>query len=80
MIRTRHILFDSEISVPSVLSHIIPSNPNQICGITPSDIDKYSRVLFPVSFVCFNMLYWIIYLHISNISYPDLVMLDPKVE
>ena len=39
---------------------------NRMFGISPSDIDKYSRVVFPVCFVCFNLMYWIIYLHISH--------------
>jgi len=38
----------------------------RICGLTPSSIDKYSRVVFPVCFVCFNLMYWIIYGHISQ--------------
>lgn len=36
-----------------------------IFGVRPSDIDKYSRVVFPVCFVCFQLMYWIVYLHIS---------------
>lgn len=35
------------------------SNPNKICGLSPSDIDKYSRVIFPVCFICFNLMYWV---------------------
>jgi len=62
------------------IRQLIPINPNQICGITPSDIDKYSRVVFPVCFVCFNLLYWIIYLHISNVNPNDLVLLSTKEE
>ena len=38
----------------------------RICGLTPSSIDKHSRVVFPVCFVCFNLMYWIIYGHISQ--------------
>nr|UOV21276.1 GABA-gated chloride channel, Rdl-like, isoform X3 [Ixodes ricinus] len=45
-------------------------NPNKLFGVGPSDIDKYSRVVFPVCFVCFNLMYWIIYLHISDVL-PD---------
>lgn len=40
---------------------------NALFGVSPSDIDKYSRVVFPVCFICFNMMYWVIYLHISKI-------------
>lgn len=48
-------------------------NPNKLFGVSPSDIDKYSRVVFPVCFVCFNLMYWIIYLHISDVLPQDLV-------
>lgn len=50
-------------------------NPNKLLGVSPSDIDKYSRVIFPVCFICFNLMYWIIYLHISNEPNPDLIVL-----
>lgn len=39
-------------------------NLNKMLGVSSSDIDKYSRVVFPVCFVCFNLMYWIIYMHI----------------
>jgi len=48
---------------------------NKIFGINSSDIDKYSRIMFPVCFVCFNLMYWIIYLHISDVVADDLVLL-----
>jgi len=51
-------------------------NLQKMLGISPSDIDKYSRIFFPVSFICFNLMYWIIYLHVSDEVAPDLVMLD----
>ena len=47
-------------------------NPNKLFGVSPSDIDKYSRVVFPVCFVCFNLMYWVIYIHISAIKTQDL--------
>ena len=51
-------------------------NLNRMCGISSSDIDKYSRVIFPVCFICFNLMYWIIYIKISDQIADDLVLLN----
>jgi glycine receptor alpha-3 len=50
---------------------------NRMFGMTASDIDKYSRVIFPVTFTCFQMMYWIIYRHLSDDVVDDLVYLNP---
>nr|SVE75871.1 EOG090X09BQ [Daphnia hispanica] len=33
-------------------------NLNVMYGASPSTIDKYSRVIFPVCFTCFHLMYW----------------------
>ena len=50
---------------------------NKLFGMTASDIDKYSRIFFPVTFTCFQLMYWIIYSHLSDNVVPDLVFLNP---
>ncbi|XP_022665354.1 gamma-aminobutyric acid receptor subunit beta-like isoform X3 [Varroa destructor] len=50
---------------------VLLQNPNKLCGVNPSDIDKYSRVVFPVCFVCFNLMYWVIYMRISDVKYAE---------
>ena len=47
-----------------------------IYGMRGSDIDKYSRVIFPVTFFCFQLTYWIIYLHMSRDTLDELVYLQ----
>ena len=49
-------------------------NLNQLYGASPSDIDKYSRVIFPVCFACFHLMYWVIYLHISDVVAENLTL------
>ena len=62
-----------------------PPNPdcemkelNKMFGMTASDIDKYSRIFFPVTFTCFQLMYWIIYQHLSDEEIDDLVYLEKE--
>uniref|UniRef100_A0A914UW18 Gamma-aminobutyric acid receptor subunit beta n=1 Tax=Plectus sambesii TaxID=2011161 RepID=A0A914UW18_9BILA len=36
------------------------------CKLSPSSIDKYSRIIFPLTFIAFNGVYWVIYMHVSK--------------
>jgi len=57
-------------------SIVTPKDINKMFGITASDIDKYSRVIFPITFTCFQLMYWIIYQHLSDTLVEDLVFLQ----
>lgn len=50
--------------------------PTRVLGMRASDIDKYSRVIFPIMFLTFHLMYWMIYLSISGDLPNDLVYLD----
>lgn len=50
-------------------------NLNKIYGMTASDIDKYSRIIFPVTFTCFHLMYWILIQHLTDDIVDDLVYL-----
>ncbi|TRY73051.1 hypothetical protein TCAL_11047, partial [Tigriopus californicus] len=67
---------------PPPVPPLVPPNPdcdmkelNKMFGMTASDIDKYSRIMFPVTFTCFQLMYWIIYQHLSDNVVEDLVYL-----
>jgi glycine receptor alpha-3 len=62
--------------VPMIPSVVTPKDINRMFGITASDIDKYSRIIFPVTFICFQLMYWIIYQHLSDTVVDDLVFLQ----
>ena len=48
---------------------------NKMFGMTVSGIDKCSRIFFPVTITCFQLMYWIIYQHLSDEVIDDLVYL-----
>ena len=54
----------------------IPKDPgDKIFGLKSSDIDKYSRIIFPIFFASFHLMYWSIFLTISDVVVDDLVYL-----
>jgi hypothetical protein len=49
---------------------------NKMYGMRPADLDKSSRIIFPISFVIFQFLYWIIFGILSVEETEDLIPLD----
>ena len=64
-------------AVPLVVPPPLPpaQAPNRVLGMRASDIDKYSRVIFPIMFLSFHLMYWMIYLSISGDIPENLVYL-----
>ncbi|CAL1278779.1 unnamed protein product [Larinioides sclopetarius] len=60
------------------LDAIFGKKADSLIGVSLSDIDKYSRVVFPVFFVCFNLMFWIIYLHISDTINEEFISLGSR--
>ncbi|XP_076993247.1 gamma-aminobutyric acid receptor subunit alpha-4 [Tamandua tetradactyla] len=50
------------IGTSGKLSTTTPPSAPQPSGSGTSKIDKYARILFPVTFGAFNMVYWVVYL------------------
>ena len=65
-----------QIQLPPPLPPAQP--PNRVLGMRASDIDKYSRVIFPIMFLTFHLMYWMIYLSISGEVPEDLVYLEKE--
>lgn len=46
----------TDLIKPSPFQSVVtPKDINKMFGITASDIDKYSRVIFPITFICFQV-------------------------
>ncbi|KAM8968398.1 gamma-aminobutyric acid receptor subunit alpha-4 isoform 2-T2 [Sarcophilus harrisii] len=58
-VQTKVNTFGSSAKPPAAVS---PSPAPPPSGSGTSKIDKYARILFPVTFGAFNMVYWVVYL------------------
>ena len=68
---TRAPLLPTQIKTPS----LPPSPPTRLFGMRASDIDKYSRVIFPIMFISFHLMYWMIFLSLAGDVPEDMVYL-----
>jgi len=73
---------DNARQIPEMLPAQLPpapipkAPPERLFGMKASDIDKYSRIVFPITFLSFHLMYWMIFLTISNEVVEDLVYLQ----
>ncbi|TKR76907.1 hypothetical protein L596_017977 [Steinernema carpocapsae] len=51
--------------IPPQLRRILPRPVERKWAFRPSNIDKYSRVVFPLIFIMFNFAYWVYFYNIS---------------
>ena len=52
--------------------------PATLFGCRASDIERYARIVFPLFFFTFHMVYWTILVHISENTVEDLIPLKIK--
>ncbi|KAI4904904.1 hypothetical protein NFI96_033150, partial [Prochilodus magdalenae] len=57
-----HLLGPKLENIQKMDAKTLPSQPAAPAAGGTSKIDKYARILFPVSFGAFNMVYWVVYL------------------
>ena len=75
----RHVCSDTRAPLlpPVAKTPALPPNPpTRIFGMRASDIDKYSRVVFPIMFITFHLMYWMIYLSLAGDVPDDIVYLQ----
>ena len=78
--KDRHVCSDNTrapLLPPVAKTPALPPNPpTRIFGMRASDIDKYSRVVFPIMFITFHLMYWMIYLSLAGDVPDDIVYLQ----
>ena len=52
--------------------------PATLFGLRASDIERYARIVFPLLFFTFHMVYWTILMSISDYNVKDLIPLKMK--
>ena len=52
--------------------------PETLFGCRASDIERYARIVFPLLFFTFHMVYWTILMNVSDITIEGLVPLKMK--
>ena len=72
-----HVCSDTRAPLlPLATPALPPKPPTRLCGMRASDIDKYSRVIFPIMFITFHLMYWMVYLSLAGEPVDDIVYLN----
>ena len=75
----RHVCSDTRAPLLPPAAPVLPPNPpTRILGMRASDIDKYSRVIFPIMFITFHLMYWMIYFSLAGDVPDDIVYLQQE--
>ncbi|CAD5112237.1 DgyrCDS1466 [Dimorphilus gyrociliatus] len=67
----------SEVTRNAIRSGVDRKIPCAACLAAPGVIENIARVCFPVSFLLFNCIYWVVYLHISKKKPEDMTDFVP---
>ena len=63
------------ISLLNTVPDLVTSNTHNLLPFHASDIERYSRIVFPLLFITFHLVYWTLLLKMTDTHLEDLVPL-----
>ena len=67
-----------QLELGSCAPALPPLPPSTLYGWRPSDLERWARIVFPVFFLSFHLLYWTILVNISEHTVEGLMPLKAK--
>ena len=77
----KHRRFRPDLAPFTAINSLSPADlesaepPTTLFGIRASDIERYSRVAFPMFFLTFHLMYWTMLISMSGHNVEDLIPL-----